>query len=897
MSKQLIENLEKILNEEKWTRATINNYTINNFKELDNLINDFKENKIYQNLKEITEEYLTHNKNSIVAQYLASIIQLEERIVDDNNIYNLIKIFSDNLKWNIVEFLCIKVLEFIEDKFVLNTLITTYTNLNKKEKLPDLWEKLIKIDYEEADIVVNLANLKEEKNEIDDAISLYKKAINRYILNKNFTQVEELWKKLLTFDNISFDYFINIDTKISDNFSIDRSIELLKILFQESEKKDDLDTSIEILKLILYKSPNDEFSRNKIVEVYKKKYKDHSQLEEYIRISNLEGKWRNIHDSIDSFEKHIVFDKNNFVFHRSWGIGRITDISKDIFTINFQTKKNHKMSLKMALNSLTILPKNHIWLLKMKNLDLLKQKVKEDIPWTLSILISSFNNQGSLKTFKEELVPDVIKESKWNSWWNEARKVLKTDPKFDNVDNQNNVFTIRNKPLAFEEKIYNSFKNSKDFNQRFNLILDYLDNTEPDPEYLEEMLSYFTTFLNSLNNVSEFTIISYLLLTNVKKKYTYIKQDINYTFIDFFKEIDDPVVIYQNLTTSDFKKDYLVNIKKYCENWIEIFIRVLYLFPNKFIYDELYNKDFSIIEKIIKDLISRYKEYTESYFWIVTNILTERLINKLNIDYDNIILSIIHLIDIITKNINLNKDVMRNKKILRQLKSYLIKDDLLLNHIEKANKDFSKRLFTIVNDLISLDSDYVIKIKNKISEKYADIDTDKILKYDTTITKDNVLDKLLTTEKSYYKLQEEMNNIQNVELPKNSKEIGLALEKGDLRENAEYKAAKEHQALLQNKLNKLSDDLSKAVVVKKETIKGEMVTFGTKIKLNDKINNKNIEYTILGPFESETEKNIISYQSPLGMHLLDKKKNDEVKFNLNDKKYHYVIEDIATANF
>jgi transcription elongation GreA/GreB family factor len=57
-----------------------------------------------------------------------------------------------------------------------------------------------------------------------------------------------------------------------------------------------------------------------------------------------------------------------------------------------------------------------------------------------------------------------------------------------------------------------------------------------------------------------------------------------------------------------------------------------------------------------------------------------------------------------------------------------------------------------------------------------------------------------------------------VEIPNNSKEIGLAMEKGDLRENAEYKAAKEQQTFLNNKLNKLLNDLSKAVIIKKEEI-------------------------------------------------------------------------------
>jgi len=897
ITNNLIDTLETLFNEEKWTRATINNYTVKNFEDFNNLIEEFKMNNMYSSLKEITNEYLSHNKHSIVALYISSITQLEENNLDDGNIYNLLKIFIDNLKWNIVEYLCKKVLEYIEDKFVLKTLINTYINLNKKEKLPKLWERLIKVDFEEADIVVNLALLKEEKNEIEEAISLYKKALNRYILIKNFVKVEELWKKLLTYKDIGYEYFFNIDKKISKVFNIERSIELLKILYAETNKTGDFDACINILKLLLDKSPTDDYARNEIVAIYKKKYKEHSNLDEYIRISNLEGSWRNIHEAIDSFEKHIAFDKGNFVFHRTWGIGRIVSVSKDIFTINFQTKPEHKMSLKMALNSLLILPKNHIWILKLKNIDLLKKKIKEDIPWALRIVIQSYNNKATLKIFKDELVPDLIPESKWTSWWNNARKILKTDPKFGTVDNNNNTFQVREKPLTFEEKIFNSFKNAKDFNQRINIILDYLENTDPDPDFLEEMMSYFLSFLNSLNNVTEQTIISYLLVTNVKNKYSFVQINLNYDFNDFFNEIEDTVGIYSKLITSDLKKDYLIRIKKHNTNWIDIFIRIFYLFPNKFIYDELASKDFTIIEKIIKDIITRYKEYTDTFFWIVTNVLSKSLINKLSINFDNIIFSVIHLIEISTKNLNIKKEMQKNKKIIKQLKDYLVKDELLIKHIQNSDEEFSKRLFSIIDELIALDGEYVIKIKNTISEKFPDIDTDKVLKYETIKTKTKLTDRLLTTAESFKRMQGEMKHIKDVEIPENSKEIGWAMEKGDLRENAEYKAAKEQQTLLQNKLNKLLDDLSKAVIVKKEDVTGDSITFGTMITLEDKINNSIVQYTILGPWESKPEENIISYQSPLGASLLEKKINDDIKFLLNDKEYHYIVKSIDVASF
>ncbi|MBN2544921.1 MAG: transcription elongation factor GreA [Spirochaetes bacterium] len=899
MKEKIIEKFETMLNEEKWTRATINNYTITNFEKLNELINEFKINNMLNEIKDIGDEYLKHNKNSIVALYVNSIIQLEEKIIDELMIYSLIKIFSDNLKWNIVEYLCLKALTYVEDKILLKTLITTYINLNRKDELPPLWERLIKVDYEEAEIVVNLAKIREENNEIEDAVTYYKKAINRFILSKNFIQVEELWKKLLTFENIGNDYYFNLDQKISKNFSIERSIELLKLLYQNTIAKDDYDSSIKVLKLILDKSNSDELARKEIVNIYRKKYKDHSQLEEYIRISNLEGSWRNIFDALDSFEKHIAFDKGNFVYHRSWGIGRIVDVSKDIFTINFQNKKEHKMSLKMALSSLQILPKNHIWILKLKNIDLLKKKVKEDILWALKIIIQSYNNQATLKNIQEELVPDVIQESKWSSWWNQAKKILKTDPTFGTSMNSNNTFEVREKPQTFEEKTFESFKNARDYGQRLNLILDYLEYTEPepDPDFLEEMLSYFSSFLNSKNNVNENTIISYILVKDVITKYTFIKQSIPYSFNDYFINLEDPIKIYSELPTSDFKKEFLIQIKKSTDEWIDFFIKLFYLFPNKFIYDEILYKDFSIIEKIIKDLITRYKEYSDAFFWIVTNVLEKNLIEKLSINIDNIVFSVLHLIEITTKNINNKKELVKNKRLVKQLKDYLTNNNFLINYIEKADKEFSKRLYGIIDELIYLDSEYVVMIKDKIAKLYPDIDADKVLKFDSKISKLSIGDKILTTQESYERVYKEMIHIKDIEIPENSKEIGFAMEKGDLRENAEYKAAKEQQTFLNNKLNKLMNDLSKVQIIKISDISGDTISFGTKVKLNDLIQNKDIEYTILGPWESQTEKNIISYQSPLGLNLLDKKINEEVKFSINNKEYNYLVKEINIADF
>ena len=151
--------ISELLNEEKWTRATLNSYTISNFKELDTLIEQVFRDESQLEVKERCDEHLNHTKNSIIALYVSGILALARQAVDDSNLITLINIFTDNHKWNIVEYLCNRILEFGENKFALRTLSECYDHENEEAKKYDAWERLIRVDYDEADIVRLIADL------------------------------------------------------------------------------------------------------------------------------------------------------------------------------------------------------------------------------------------------------------------------------------------------------------------------------------------------------------------------------------------------------------------------------------------------------------------------------------------------------------------------------------------------------------------------------------------------------------------------------------------------------------------------------------------------------------------------------------------------------------------
>ena len=154
---------------------------------------------------------------------------------------------------------------------------------------------------------------------------------------------------------------------------------------------------------------------------------------------------------------------------------------------------------------------------------------------------------------------------------------------------------------------------------------------------------------------------------------------------------------------------------------------------------------------------------------------------------------------------------------------------------------------------------------------------------------------MIVTAKKLAEKKAEIDNIKNVELETNKKDLADAKAKGDLKENAEYQAAKERKQYLEHTLAKLQEELNRAVIFDPTTSTTAVVSFATVATLHNNAENKDEEYTILGPWESDPENNIISYMSPFGNAILDKKVGDTVKFTINEHNYDYTIKDIKKA--
>ena len=142
-------------------------------------------------------------------------------------------------------------------------------------------------------------------------------------------------------------------------------------------------------------------------------------------------------------------------------------------------------------------------------------------------------------------------------------------------------------------------------------------------------------------------------------------------------------------------------------------------------------------------------------------------------------------------------------------------------------------------------------------------------------------------------LKSELADLKNVQRPKIVEAIAEARSHGDLKENAEYHAAKEQQALVESRIIAINDLIARANVIDVTKIDNEgKVIFGSTVKVQDLESNKETSYKLVGQDEADISKNLIFYRSPIGKALIGKNKGDMVSVNTPSGEKNFEIQDV-----
>src|ERR671927_631080 len=158
-------------------------------------------------------------------------------------------------------------------------------------------------------------------------------------------------------------------------------------------------------------------------------------------------------------------------------------------------------------------------------------------------------------------------------------------------------------------------------------------------------------------------------------------------------------------------------------------------------------------------------------------------------------------------------------------------------------------------------------------------------------------DKIPMTRPGAEAIKRELKRLKSVERPRNVQEIATARDHGDLRENAEYHAAKERQSHLEGRIKMLEDRLARAEIIDVTKLSGDRVVFGATVKLEDTDSGARTQYTIVGETEADLKKGRISITSPIARGLIGREAGDTVKIRTPGGEREYEILEVLFTEY
>ena len=569
-------------------------------------------------------------------------------------------------------------------------------------------------------------------------------------------------------------------------------------------------------------------------------------------------------------------------YHETWGFGIISEI--DYFynelIIDFDKKTDHVIAFNYAVESLSILDKDHILSIRNNNPDYLNDLIKKDPGEVVKLSLKSYGNM-TVSRLMDRLVPAIVSEDDWKRFWDSARKKLKTDASIEIPKKRSDIIEfIEGISSDYDDDWFKKLENENNIEKLFEKFKDVIDkkintNSEIITQILGERLAYIIKGAPSSKPEWKAEGFIYARIFNINPQgldvdkilHQLIENELSFIFEKLPSRQLETLL---SILIENDKEALLVRLKKIIQS-------VGFSVLNE-IFNSLrkYDAENEVIE-ILSSSLARRKASASMLLWCVKS---ENLLNEWNmISKCDLAFRIQECLEL-----NLSGILLRSQNQLRdkfQQQDWLY--DSLQDMTDQQRRDFMRR----INEGQGWDVLDRKSLIAKILRKYDELQ-DIITPSTSNAPKKEIP---FTSSRSFRERQKQLEKIMKIDIPENSKEIEIARSYGDLRENAEFKYAKERQGLLMAQGAKLAEDLEVVKPTDFNDVKTDQINVGTGVKLKF---DSGIEttYFILGVWDQDDDLNIISSETKLAKLLLGLSIGNSV--NLPDGNA--VVEDIISLS-
>ena len=563
-----------------------------------------------------------------------------------------------------------------------------------------------------------------------------------------------------------------------------------------------------------------------------------------------------------------------FCLHKSWGFGRVADwnLLLNQILIDFEKKKSHPMQLQYAAQNLTPIPARHFLAQKATDLPALRNQLKENPTAMMRNILESLGGKATQAQISSWLLGDVFSEPEFKRWWDSTKKLLKQEGYFLIPTKRTDPIELRSAPVSRAQELlaaFNQARQPKEQAAALDQIIKLQHEFEEPEKQLQPLLDAIEETARRNQRLNPAMAFELLIgrddLLGREPKLRSSNPDLTIERL-IVEEEPRLASILPKIPSAKERRILHALPAALGERWTARALqlmqgsnaRLVSSMPKVF-------ADAGKLEELRTALDRSLREHSatsEMLFWLCKN----------RADWPELINP--ELLSAILSACERDQHNESNSRSTR-LRDLLLSDRSLIPDVFAGAepglaRDAMRRL------MLSPVFDELTKrsLMARIIKLYPDLQS--LVSGEQAEGKSEAL---VVSWSSLLKREAELEELVNKKIPENSKEIGVARSYGDLRENFEFKAAKEMQAVLMRRKSELERDLHRARGTAFENPDLSQVSIGTVVTLRETSADREEIYTILGAWDGDPDRAVISYQTAIGQSLLGHRLGEEIELN------------------
>lgn len=605
-------------------------------------------------------------------------------------------------------------------------------------------------------------------------------------------------------------------------------------------------------------------------EFLKSRHSKDQHFNEKIRLIGLRNKNQFRH-AIANYNLLCHLETGNFVYHTAgWGTGEILSLSliREELSIEFENVLGKKqISFENAFKTLKPLDKQHFFAQRFGNPDALEKLAKQDPVGIVRKILEELGPKTAAE-IKEEISELVIPKNEWTSWWQLVRNKLKKEAGIEIPASLSQPFRIREQDVSPAQRFAHNLLKAKSNDERiitcYNFVRDFSECLR-DPQNMELLESTLQDLKKdqALNSGQHFEVLCLGLETRAKSSY-------EKELVSLVEKLEQPQQLLDQIPIIALQKKLFICLAAQKSHWPALFAELLPVIDQSLLRDYLFKELLlqarAVLDKQLENILAHPKQHAEFLMWLLSKVTSDLQLpyseKRFVCNIAEAFLTALHHIETQSNQASLAKKMCnfltaKRFSFTRQI-------------MEGGDPDFLQEFLLLASKCQCFSQQ-----DNKILASLAMVACPE-LKNVLSAEDGHIAQRVIwTTEEGLAKIRSKLENLATHEMVDVAKEIETARSHGDLKENSEYKYALERRSRIQSEIKNLSRQLENARVIPKHELDTSKVSIGTKIKLSTQ-EGKDLHYTILGPWEADTENGIISFQSKIACSLLDKKVGEKL---------------------